>query len=299
MSASLIPELLGRLCDDLLFALDAEGIVRAANPRAASLVGADPLGRPWAELMATRSREKGLAFLARLAELAPEVASEGWELQLHVVGAAPLLVAARGGRLADGTLLVAARNELGRLSALYYEALAINDDMTALARRLTRENNTLAVRLARLEEERSAVMKLKDTELAIARGLEARREEIGALVAGSLAGTLPMVGLSPDLEDRAARHHERMRATVGRFHQMVQVGVTADWGLVAHEYSWTSRTLTRLGITWEHQLSLIHAYFQAAASLPWSDEERTVLDQIAGRLSAIGEQAYAAEDSPA
>lgn len=297
MSAGLIPELLGRLSDDLLFVLDGAGLVCAANPRAASLIGADPQGRRWADLMSARSRAKGLAFLARLADEAADGPSEGWELELHVVGAAPLLVMARGGRSADGMLLVAARNEVGRLSTLYYEALAINDDLTALARRLTRENTALAARLAALEQERSATMRLHDTELAVAQALETHREELGAAVADALAAGLPMVGLKPGLEDGAARHHERMRSTAQRFHQIVQAGVTLEWSMVAHEFGWGARVLSGHGVTSEHLHALIDTYFQAAAGLPWSDEERAALDGIAARVRQLAELAYAAEPS--
>jgi|GEM_PF-2215583 len=293
MSEPPIPPLLGRLSDDLLFALDAAGVVCAANPRVGSLLGVEPVGRHWAELLAARSREKGLAFLAALSELPAETASHGWELQLHAAGA-PLLVMARGGRTADNGLLIAARSETGRLSALYYEALAINNDLTTLARRLTNESRALAARLAALEQERSAHTMQHETELTVARALDAHREELSDQVAEALAGSLPMVGLSPAAPDRAARHHERMRSTAQRFHQLVQLGVTADWGLVAHEYAWTARVLTQLGITWEHQQSLLDTYFQAARALPWADEERNTLDGIIAHVRVLGAEAYAA-----
>lgn len=143
------------------------------------------------------------------------------------------------------------------------------------------------------------MMKLQETELAVANALEARREEIGALVADSLAYALPMVGLSPALEDRAARHHERMRTTAQRFHQAVQTGVLFDWSMVAHEFSWGGRVLPRHGVTADHLQTLIDTYFQAAATLPWGEEERAALERIAAKVRALAAQEFAAEESAA
>lgn len=123
--------------------------------------------------------------------------------------------------------------------------------------------------------------------------LDLHREELASAVAEFLSQALPMVGLDPAMPDRAAQHRERMRSTAQRFHQLVQLGVTADWSLVSYEFSWTAAVLGRMGITWDHQLTLIDAYFEAARALGgWSADDLAALAQIAAQFRSVGAKAY-------
>lgn len=93
---------------------------------------------------------------------------------------------------------------------------------------------------------------------------------------------------------RAMVGRDQLAHTVERFHDLVQLGVTADWGLVADEYGWVARVLGQIGINVDHQQTLIDAYFATATSLHrWDANERLALDQIAAQMRAISATAYA------
>lgn len=130
-------------------------------------------------------------------------------------------------------------------------------------------------------------------DLAVAHHLNDLRPTLVARVADQLAASLPMVGLAAATAHRAALHHERMRATAERFHDLVQLGVSADWDLVSFEYGWTARVLEPQGISWDHQLALIQAYFAAAEQAEqWSEEEQAALAAIAAQIRASGAANY-------
>jgi hypothetical protein len=130
-------------------------------------------------------------------------------------------------------------------------------------------------------------------EQTVAARLAELRPALVARVAERLAAALPMVGVAPGAAAPAASHHAQMHATAQRFHDLVQLTVAADPSLASFEYDWTSRVLGPKGVTWEHQLQLIEAYFALARQLgAWSAEEQAELDRLAGRLRSLGEQVY-------
>lgn len=131
------------------------------------------------------------------------------------------------------------------------------------------------------------------TEHAVASRLANLRPALIAAVADQLAAQLPMVGIDQQGEGRAAAHHQRMQATAERFHELVLLGATTDWSMVSYEYRWTARVLGPLGITWDHQRTLIASYFAVAErSADWGDEERAVLKRIGERFVNLGAECY-------
>lgn len=130
-------------------------------------------------------------------------------------------------------------------------------------------------------------------ESATLQRLAEMRGALVARVADQLTAALPPISPSQYDTAREALHHQRMLSTVARFHDMVLVAASTDWGMVTFEYDWASRVLLPLGITWEHQDQLIRAYFAAALSLAgWSHEARAVLAVIEQQLRAASAPAY-------
>ncbi len=112
-------------------------------------------------------------------------------------------------------------------------------------------------------------------------------------VTAELVKQIPPIGVPPQAEDKAERHHRHMAQAAQRFHEIVYAGASVDWGLVESEFAWLGRTLQQMGGTWEHQAILISAYFDAAAQAhPWTDEEHTALRQIQARLCEVAQAAY-------
>jgi hypothetical protein len=131
---------------------------------------------------------------------------------------------------------------------------------------------------------------------ALASALDRHRDELIRAVATTLSASLPMVGVSVREPDRAAVHREQMATTARRFHEMLQAGLTLDWGLVAQEYAWSRRVLSLRGVTWEHQQALLDAYFAAAGTVrALEDAERAALQQVAERVRQTAADAWGVE----
>jgi hypothetical protein len=132
-------------------------------------------------------------------------------------------------------------------------------------------------------------------DLAVANHLNDLRPVLISRVADQLAASLPMVGIDAAAHHPVALHHERMHMTAERFHDLVQLGISTNWELVSFEYGWTARVLGPQGITWDHQQTLLDAYFTAAEQADqWSEEERAVLTALAAQLRARGAAIYVA-----
>ncbi len=130
-------------------------------------------------------------------------------------------------------------------------------------------------------------------EIRIAQALNDMRVSLIAQVTSSLIAHLPQVGIPDFIERKHEQHHQQVQSTVERFHDLVQMATTLDWNMVVYEYEWSSRVLRPMGVTWEHNRTLIDMYFATAIALGnWSHNEREALDVIAARLIEIGAQAY-------
>jgi hypothetical protein len=174
--------------------------------------------------------------------------------------------------------------------------LSINTELTNVIRQLTRDQAALVSSINQLTESQKAPAMPTTTEHTVAQRLAELRSPILAQVADQLSATLPMIGVAPYNPGRDASHHANMYATAQRFHDLVQLGATIDWGMIRFEYAWAARTLRPKGVTWDHQTFLIETYFAIASRLAnWSDEERAILGQIARHLYAEGALAYAEE----
>jgi hypothetical protein len=131
----------------------------------------------------------------------------------------------------------------------------------------------------------------------LASALDNRRGQLVHAVARVLGDKLPIVGVPEQAADRAALHRQQMATTAERFHDMVQVALTIDWGLVVQEYAWSRRVLALRGVTWEHQQVLLDAYFAAAGRLGvWTEADRAALDEVAGRIHKIAADAWGGDE---
>jgi hypothetical protein len=199
----------------------------------------------------------------------------------------------RGGRLPDGGWMIMGSGESPRLANLYHEVLAINTELTNLIRELTREQAVLTGTINRLLERPEIRAMPNVTEHTVAQRLAELRPAILPQLTEQLIAALPMISLDPRDTSHTASHYAQMYATAQRFHDLVQLGATADWGLTSFEYDWAAHVLQPKGVTWEHQAFLIETYFATAGRLAtWSDEERAILDKLAKHLYADGAQAY-------
>jgi hypothetical protein len=284
--------LLAELSYDLVLTCDAGTAVVAANSVALRTLGPRLLGKPLLKLTSTLSRPKTEAFLERIRMLGSGEISDSWELLFHVPRSVPLMARARAAALPEGGWLLLANFEALQPSPLYEEVLAINNDLTALVRAVNKKQAALARQLARLQTRRTCFM---PTALAsrVAALLEASREELIQQTAQTLAAELPMVAVPPHEQVTPTLHKQHMAATARRFHDLVQLAASVDPGMVAHEFGWARRRLQPFGITWDHQLTMIDAYFAAARSqLRWEAEDLHALDELASDIRALGEQAY-------
>jgi len=119
------------------------------------------------------------------------------------------------------------------------------------------------------------------------------RDEVIPRVAIALQPRMPMVHIPAWTTDKVALHAQHMLLTAERFHDIVWVGTTLDWSLVAADFAWAGYVLGRLGITWEHQEWLITTYFAVALGVcDWSEEEQAGLKAIAEQLRQVAQSAY-------
>lgn len=292
MSENQMSAILGLLSNDVILTCDPEGVVQHANVVAERRLGSELVGRPLLKLLSTMSRPKGIAFVEQLRTLTPGQTTEPWELLFHLARSTPLLICMRGAILDDGCWLLVGGLESPQLTTLYHEVLTINNELTNLVRRLSKEQAHLSRHLSRLltTPESSGA---EASEQLIAHELETMREALIQRTAEALTYELPMIGVSDHTEDREIQHQQQMLSTARRFHELTQVAATLDWHLVEPEYDWTRRRLEPMGITWSHQQTLIDTYFAAAASLrDWDEGERSTLEAIADRMREIGSESY-------
>jgi hypothetical protein len=274
------------ICDDQM-------TVREANELALATLSDNILGRPLLLLVANMARSKGATFIDELRCLDTKGVTPTWELMLHVPRDVPLLVGLRGARLPDGGWMIMGSGESSRLMGLYHEVLSLNTELTNLIRQLTRDKAALTRSVNQPAEHKELRAKPAATEHSVAQRLAELRSGIIIHVADQLLAALPIVDLDPYYTSSVANRHAQMLSTAQHLHDLVQMGATIDWSLVGFEYAWAARVLGPKGGSWNHQALLIETYFTTAGRLAtWSDDERTILDQLAEHLYADGAMAY-------
>lgn len=156
MSVSLDDQMLARLSNELILVCDDQMLVREANPLALETLGAQIVGKALPQLAAHVARSKAEAFAAELRQLDTDGVSTSWELLLQVPQAPPLLAGLRGGRTHEGGWMIMGAGETPRLTALYYEVLALNTELTNMIRGLIREQADLNSTVSRLVANQAA-----------------------------------------------------------------------------------------------------------------------------------------------
>jgi hypothetical protein len=85
-----------------------------------------------------------------------------------------------------------------------------------------------------------------------------------------------------------------LRSKTRCFHELLQVGLTASWDLVVHEYRWAVGSLRANGIDWQQHQRLIDTYFDVAQGMRrWSIDELEALETIETVVQQISASAYA------
>jgi hypothetical protein len=149
MSEAHLPALLARLSNDLLFLCDAQGAIVQVGAVAQQRL-AVKLDQRFGELLTSMSRPKGVRFWEAIRALEIGAATEPWELHFHYPGTLPLSVSVRGGKLAEDHFIVVGAAEAPQLARLYQELLGVNGELTALVRRLSKEQSLLNQQIERL-----------------------------------------------------------------------------------------------------------------------------------------------------
>lgn len=150
MKRSLGDQIFAHLSNEMILICDEQMLVREANPTALEALGKQIIGQPLTQLSSTVAQAKAEAFADELRQLNPSGVSTSWELLLHSPHATPLLAGMRGGRLPEGGWMIMGASEAPRLTALYYEVLAINTELTNMIRELIREQSNLSAAVKRL-----------------------------------------------------------------------------------------------------------------------------------------------------
>ncbi|RRR69483.1 MAG: hypothetical protein EI684_15540 [Candidatus Viridilinea halotolerans] len=133
------------------------------------------------------------------------------------------------------------------------------------------------------------------TEAQVLQRLTSMRADLIHHLAEELTAKLPIISPRAHHDDSPEMHHERMVKTATRFHDTLMAAAGADWNLITFDYSWASRVLIPLGVTWEHQDTAIIAYFAIARRLAtWSAEEDAALTSIETHMRTEVQAAYMA-----
>ncbi|PDW02001.1 hypothetical protein [Candidatus Viridilinea mediisalina] len=133
------------------------------------------------------------------------------------------------------------------------------------------------------------------TEALVLSRLTSMRADLIHHLTEELTEKLPIISPRAHRDDSPEMHRERMHKTATRFHDTLMAAADAGWSLISFDYSWASRVLQPLGVTWEHQDTAITAYFAIARRLAeWSDEEDAALTSIEQHMRAEVQPAYTA-----
>lgn len=150
MNQNLIPDMLGRLSHEIILVCDEHGTIHEANPIALNMFGLSIIGRHLQELLFEKSVDKGNAFLSQLFELEMNSISNTWELYFNQPDSEPIACNIRGGKELAGYWIIIGACEPPELTAIYYEVLAMNSELTNLIRQLSKEQARLMTRLNEL-----------------------------------------------------------------------------------------------------------------------------------------------------
>lgn len=149
MSGVRLPDLLTILTNDLLFLCDVEGGIVQVGALTQQRLAVKPDQR-FAELLASLSRAKGARFWEAIRALEVGGTTEPWELHFHCAGTIPLSSSVRGGRLSEDQVIIVGAAETPQIARLYQELLGVNGELTALVRRLSKEQVLLHQQIERL-----------------------------------------------------------------------------------------------------------------------------------------------------
>lgn len=151
----IIPELFGTLSHDMLFVCNPEGIISEVNTLAQRMLGNGLVGKSFVNLLAESSRSKGMTLLENLRSYHLNDMSVTWELIFHGLEPNHLMVHVRAGVIAEDQWLIVGACEPPQLTAIYYEVLAMNSELTNLIRQLSKDQARLSTHLNRLLQEKS------------------------------------------------------------------------------------------------------------------------------------------------
>lgn len=150
MIQPIIPPILGKLSHDIILVGTPEGIIQEANELAIHLFGKDVLGKTLLSLMSPKSHAKGETFFKHMLEFDVGEVSNTWELFFKTLETDTFLVNARAGLLESGIWVMMGACEPPQLTAIYYEVLAMNSELTNLIRRLSKDQARLTNKLNNL-----------------------------------------------------------------------------------------------------------------------------------------------------
>lgn len=143
-----IPHILGKLSHDVMLVGNLEGTIKEANSLALHMLGSDIVGTPFLSLISPKSGPKGDTFFNQIRELEVGNISNTWELFFNAPDASEaVLINVRAGILEPGCWMIMGACEPPQLTAIYYEVLAMNSELTNLIRQLSKEQARLTTRL--------------------------------------------------------------------------------------------------------------------------------------------------------
>ena len=142
MSGARLPDLLTSLTNDLLFLCDGEGVIVQVGALTQQRLTVKPDQR-FGELLASLSRAKGERFWEVVRALEVGGMTEPWELHFKCPGTIPLSSSVRGGRFSEDQVIIVGAAETPQIARLYQELLGVNGELTALVRRLSKEQALL------------------------------------------------------------------------------------------------------------------------------------------------------------